>query len=248
MRKRTSVTKKKPTAAVAVRPMKLWQDNSPDREIRIEIIPLIDVIFCILTFFILAAVGLSRQQAITLDLPKASTGKPQMREMLVVSLDDSNRYYVEQQLVSKHQLEQAIANYHKLNPSGVMVLHASRNASYNEVIEVLNALRKVGGDRVALATLPGESKKTVKFNPYPYSNPNYIPYSKQWFKNRNYVTPSQPNLREYNYNLNNPSINIPTAPSKTLDNTFTTPIDTPVNNLSNPETKTKTIGENKSKD
>ena len=48
----------------------------PPEDVRLELIPLIDVIFCILTFFILAAVGLTRQQAIDLDLPSAETGQP----------------------------------------------------------------------------------------------------------------------------------------------------------------------------
>ena len=67
------------------RPLKFHQAPSNiEQEVRIEIVPLIDVIFCILTFFILGAVGLSRQQAIGLDLPKAQTGTPQMREMLAI--------------------------------------------------------------------------------------------------------------------------------------------------------------------
>jgi biopolymer transport protein ExbD len=137
------------------RPLRLSHDISHTPEVRIEILPLIDVIFCILTFFILGAVGLSRQQAISLNLPKATTGTPQMREMLVVSLDDFGQVYVEKQAVTRNQLLEAIKNYHQFNPQGLMVLNASRNATYNEVIEVLDLLRQVGGERVALATLPG---------------------------------------------------------------------------------------------
>ena len=147
-----AATNRKSRTPLPVRPLKLWLDDSSQEEVRIEIIPLIDVIFCILTFFILAAVGFSRQQAISLDLPKASTGAPQMREMLIVSLDDLGQVYVEQQAVTKNQLYQAIRNYHQLNPGGLMVLNAARNTSYNEVVEVLDMLREVGGDRVALAT------------------------------------------------------------------------------------------------
>jgi biopolymer transport protein ExbD len=140
------------------RPLSLWQDSQHDQgEVRIEIIPLIDVIFCILTFFILGAVGLSRQQAISLDLPKASTGIPQMREMFVVSLDDLGQLYVEKQPVNETQMMSALQNYHQYNPSGLIVLHASRNASYNDVVQLLDILRSVGGDKVALATLPGEN-------------------------------------------------------------------------------------------
>lgn len=191
----------------APRPLKLWQDEqSHQGEVRIEIIPLIDVIFCILTFFILGAVGLSRQQAIGLDLPKASTGTPQMREMLVVSLDDFGQVYVEQQLVTRNQLYEAIKNYHQFNPNGLMVLNASRTASYNEVIQVLDTLRQVGGDRVALATLPGESKASEGLTPY--TNPN-TPSLNNWQQ----PLPSTPNPSS---NPSSPSLpNLPPA----LENT-----------------------------
>jgi biopolymer transport protein ExbD len=160
-----------PNGLLPVRPIKLWQDDSKNQEVRIDIVPLIDVIFCILTFFILAAVGLSRQQAISLDLPKANTGKPQMREMLVISLDDVGQVYVEQELVSKNRLYETLTDYHKQNPSGLTVLYASRSANYNEVVQVLDMLRQVGGDRVALATLPGESPKLTNSVNLPQSSP-----------------------------------------------------------------------------
>ena len=186
----TQSTEQKPKSKknqlnVHSRPLKLWQDTSHHQEVRIEILPMIDVIFCILTFFILGAVGLSRQQAMSLDLPKASTGTPQMREMLVVSLDDFGQVYVEKQLVTRNQLFDAIKNYHQLNPNGLMVLHASGSASYNEVIQVLDMLKQVGGDRVALATLPGESDslnswRNPSLTPLPSVNqlPENVPSSR----------------------------------------------------------------------
>ncbi|MGK7878368.1 MAG: ExbD/TolR family protein [Xenococcaceae cyanobacterium] len=219
-RKKTS---RSAAAGMAERPMKLWQDDSNSQEVRIEIIPLIDVIFCILTFFILAAVGFSRQQAISLDLPKASTGKPQMREMLVVSLDDFAQVYVEQQVVTRNQLYQAIKNYHQFNPNGLMVLHASRNASYNEVIEVLDMLREVGGERVALATLSGESQQPANLNPYSDGSSNNLsPYGTQLPGGS--FNPVQPNFPlnpsqrsgSSQFNPLNPlSPGVPTAPSTT---------------------------------
>lgn len=130
----------------------------PTEEARIEIIPLIDVIFCILTFFLLAGLQLTRQQAIRVDLPEASSGVPQMREMLILTLDDFGQLYVEQQKIdSREQLAQSLRNYQSTNPNGLMVLYASRTASYNDVVQVLDFLRTIGGDRVALATLPGAS-------------------------------------------------------------------------------------------
>lgn len=133
--------------------------DSPAEEARIEIVPLIDVIFCILTFFILAALQLTRQQAITVDLPKASTGQPQIRQMLIVGLDPFGQTYIDQRRVNPNQLSQELVSYRSNNPEGLMVLYASKEAKYNDVVQVLDQMREVGGDRVALATLPGSESQ-----------------------------------------------------------------------------------------
>ncbi|MFB2876216.1 biopolymer transporter ExbD [Floridanema aerugineum] len=134
--------------------MKINLDNSSD-EARIEILPLIDVIFCILTFFLLAVMGLTRQQAITVDLPQASNATtPQIASRLLVSINPYNQIYVENQLVTPEQLEQKLQEFNQRNPDGIMVLYASKTAFYNDVVQVLDKMQAVGGDRVALATLP----------------------------------------------------------------------------------------------
>ncbi|MDJ0554913.1 MAG: biopolymer transporter ExbD [Microcoleaceae cyanobacterium MO_207.B10] len=137
--------------------MKINQDSATE-EVRIELIPLIDVIFCILTFFLLAALQLTRQQAINVDLPKASTGKPTSQDMLLVSINDKGTTFIEQEPVNSVELEKFVRRYHKVNPRGVVVLYAPKEARYNDVVQVLDLLREIGGDRVALATLPGPPK------------------------------------------------------------------------------------------
>ncbi|MGJ3249917.1 MAG: ExbD/TolR family protein [Elainellaceae cyanobacterium] len=139
--------------------------DAPSEEVRIEIIPLIDVIFCILTFFILAAVGLTRQMGINVDLPTATTGTTQMREMLVVSVDPVGQIYVEQEPIARNQLTQLLLDYRLNSPDGLVVLYASRSARYADVVEVLDLLRSVGGDRVALATLPESSNENQLESP-----------------------------------------------------------------------------------
>lgn len=134
--------------------MKFNYDNA-EPDVRIEIVPLIDVIFCILTFFILAAVTLTRQAAINVDLPRAKTGATQLRELLIVSVDPIGQTYIEKQPVTREQLYQSMLTFRQTSPDGLVVLYASRASSYNDVVQVLDLLRSVGGSRVALATLPG---------------------------------------------------------------------------------------------
>ncbi|WP_036479054.1 biopolymer transporter ExbD [Myxosarcina sp. GI1] len=156
-----------------VRPFRLWQDDARESDARIEILPLIDVIFCILTFFLLAAVNFSRQQAISLNLPQARTGTPQMQDILIVTIDDVGQLYVEQDLVSRSDLNWEIKKYNQTNPNGLMVLYASKNSTYREVVEVLDILREVGGDRVALATLPMGSQPPASSTPS--TLPSFVP-------------------------------------------------------------------------
>ncbi|MCT7989227.1 ExbD/TolR family protein [Laspinema olomoucense] len=134
--------------------MKINYDSQTE-EARIELIPLIDVIFCILTFFLLAALQLTRQQAVNVDLPQAETGTVQMQELkLFVSVDQLGQTYVDKQPVTREQLYQLLLTYKRARPEGLIVLSASKMASYNDVMQVLDLLRSVGGDRVALATIP----------------------------------------------------------------------------------------------
>ncbi|NEQ96884.1 MAG: biopolymer transporter ExbD [Cyanothece sp. SIO2G6] len=150
--------------------------DTPSDGARIEILPLIDVIFCILTFFILGAVSLTRQSAIGVDLPSATTGAPQMRETLLVSLDPIGQLYFEQNPVSRTQLTELLVQERLANPRKLVVLYASRSARYDDVVDVLDLLRQeVGTDRVALATLPEPSELLDPDNTvptFPGSGPN----------------------------------------------------------------------------
>ncbi|MBD2576259.1 biopolymer transporter ExbD [Oscillatoria sp. FACHB-1406] len=160
--------RKKPSRAalsLAMRPFNLRLDNSTEQDMRVEIIPLIDVIFCILVFFLLAAVDVSRQRAIGLDLPKASTGEAQRPEQVLVSLDYAGQIYIEQQPVADDRLYQAVESYFQRRPDTIMLLYASKDVRYDRVMQVLDVLRQVGGRRVALATLPQNAQQSTLANP-----------------------------------------------------------------------------------
>jgi len=131
--------------------------NNPQSDVQIEILPMIDVIFCILTFFILAAVGLSRQQVIDLTLPSVNNSVPvsgDSRDRLYVSVDSVGQVYIDANAVPLSLLQDVLVQHQQIAPNGTIVLYAATDARYEDVIQVLDLLRSVGGDRVALATLP----------------------------------------------------------------------------------------------
>jgi biopolymer transport protein ExbD len=161
--------------------MKVDLLDTPSQDVRLELIPLIDVIFCILTFFILAAVGLTRQQAISLDLPSAQTGQAlpgqvvQGADRLYVSVDGLGQAYLDQQPVTLDLLYDVLLQFNQVNPNGLMVLYASRDARYEDVVAVLDLLRSVGGNRVALATLPTDANLAPGDQTTPQGFPEVLP-------------------------------------------------------------------------
>jgi biopolymer transport protein ExbD len=135
--------------------MKINLDTVAD-DAQIQIVPMIDVIFCILTFFILAALQVTRQQGINLNVgtPQAKTGVSQMQQTLIVSIDQFGQTFIDGNPIDRSQLYTLLKQYHEKNPNGLLVLNASKEAVYDQVIQVLDVLRAVGGDKVALATIP----------------------------------------------------------------------------------------------
>jgi biopolymer transport protein ExbD len=155
--------------------------QTPNEDVQVQLIPLIDVIFCILTFFILAALQFSKKEAIkaiNLDLPKASTATSSPAipgdiksdpQRLIIHIDPINQLYVieaqGQRLITREQLPGILASYLKQNPGGTLLLNAARSAQYNDVIETLNVLRQVGGDRVSLGVIQNTSLTEPPINP-----------------------------------------------------------------------------------
>ncbi|MGL5080513.1 MAG: biopolymer transporter ExbD [Microcoleaceae cyanobacterium] len=145
--------------------MKIHLDSSTNSdEARIELLPLIDVVFCILTFFILAALQLTRQQAINVDLPKATTGETQMQKMLIVGIDQAGQTYVNQQQITENQLERELKKFLRWNANGLVVVYAPKDSKYNDVVQVLDQIRSVT-NRVALATLPSSAETPATQGP-----------------------------------------------------------------------------------
>ena len=140
------------------------------------------MIFCILTFFILASLQLTRQQAVNVALPKtgtpgaatAETGQTPGRP--VVYIDASGLTSLDGRPIDRARLRQTLQEYYQKNPTGVLLLYADKNAFYENVLQVFATMQEVGGDRAALATDPGPSSGAAPIpNVNPTSNPTLTP-------------------------------------------------------------------------
>jgi len=162
--------------------------DSPAEEVRIEVLPLIDVIFCILTFFILGGVGLSRQQAINLDLPRANVGTTlnDSKGKAEVRMDPSGQLYFDELAVTPEELFERARRYRVQYPDQPIVLNASRRVEYDYVISVLKLLKDAAGQHVSLGVSPGSSNQLLEGspqNPPAFGQPDSLPLPNDRFNN-----------------------------------------------------------------
>ncbi len=124
----------------------------------VNLIPMMDVLMTVLTFFIIISMGLTGQQLLNVRLPESVPGdgaveEPQVTQMdaLVVGLDRDGNLLLDNETVAFNQLSQRVRTYFAQNPRGKLVLKADRTLAYSEVSGLLTDLRAIGGNRVSLA-------------------------------------------------------------------------------------------------
>lgn len=119
----------------------------------LNLVPMMDVILTILTFFIIISMTLTSQQVVNVTLPSANAGveATDSPAPLVVGLNQQRQIVLDGQPATEAQLAQRMQTYLTQNRDGAIVLKADKGLSYQEVVQLLGRMRDVGGDRVSLA-------------------------------------------------------------------------------------------------
>jgi biopolymer transport protein ExbD len=120
----------------------------------LNLVPMMDVIMTILTFFIIVSMTLTnRQNAVNLKLPSVGSGISQQKtpDPLVISLNPQGQLFLGKEPITEEQLVQPVQVYLQQNPQGAVILNADHKLPYEQVIKVIGKLRDIGGDRVSLA-------------------------------------------------------------------------------------------------
>ena len=120
----------------------------------INLVPMMDVLMTILTFFIIISMTMTaQQQSVNIDLPSTNAGANTVKtpDPLVVGLTNQGVLAIANNPVTDAQLSQQMQAYLQTNPNGAVVLQADKKLPYEQVVQVLGKMRDVGGDRVSLA-------------------------------------------------------------------------------------------------
>jgi len=130
----------------------MYNLEESDEEFELNIIPMIDVIFAILTFFIISSLFLSRSESLPVNLPKSESAEVQERQRITITVEPSGSISVNREGVSLRGLEARIRSLMKDTKESVIVINADKDVPHGRVISVMDEVRGIEGAALGIAT------------------------------------------------------------------------------------------------
>jgi biopolymer transport protein ExbD len=127
--------------------------DEPELPLQINIVPMIDVIFAILTFFIMSTLFLTRSEGLPVNLPKASTARQQqVPTKITITVDDKEQISLNRKPIAVDDVTEQIRALVGSNPDVLVIINADEKVDYGRVVAVMDRVRKVEGAKLAIAT------------------------------------------------------------------------------------------------
>jgi biopolymer transport protein ExbD len=132
-------------------PVQLQSRTSDDEgdEARIEVVPLIDIMFFLLAAFMLVSLSMTQLHRVPIALPEASTGVPESKSPpFQIAIDKNGVTTWDQKVVTLSEITDRLKAESGAKEAGVLIA-ADEEARHKQVLGVLNAVRAAGLDKVS---------------------------------------------------------------------------------------------------
>jgi biopolymer transport protein ExbD len=128
--------------------------NESDRPIEIAttIVPLMDVVFAILTFFIMSTLYLTKSEGLIVNLPKASQSQQQQQTRVNITVLPNGLLALNKQIIKLDQLEANVRSLMIATQQTVVIINADKAVEHGNIVDVLDQVKKIEGVKVAIAT------------------------------------------------------------------------------------------------
>lgn len=126
--------------------------QEPDAPLDINIVPMMDVVFSILTFFIVSTLFLTRSEGLPVNLPQAATSRQQQQTRIAVTINPDGQIALNKQPVQLAQLETGVRSLIQANQQPIVVINADQEVEHRFVVAAMDQIRKISGVKMAIAT------------------------------------------------------------------------------------------------
>ncbi len=129
------------------------------RKARIEIIPLIDIVFFLLATFVMVSLSMVRNQGLPVNLPKAAASAPSegRQEAIVVGVTKSGDFFMNKDVLSFEALSAKLSKLKSTEPDLKVLVQGDEQASFGDAIKVLDEARRLGITKVTIQTRSKQS-------------------------------------------------------------------------------------------
>ena len=124
------------------------------RRARIEIIPMIDVVFFLLVFFMMASLSMTVYRGMPVNLPRAASGSAPPAESAAITVTRDGQAWLDRQPVTRATLGERLRGLVGANPAVAVVITADEAVAHGRVVDVLDEVRLAGVTRLAIAIRP----------------------------------------------------------------------------------------------
>jgi biopolymer transport protein ExbD len=132
---------------------------------RIEIIPMIDVIFFLLVFFMIATLSMTINRGLPVQLPHADSSETDVRERVNITVTQDGEIFVNQALVSLQNLGARVTTAVAADPELTVLLNADGEVPHRTVVALMDELRLAGVAHLAIAVIPEERARREQRSP-----------------------------------------------------------------------------------
>ena len=126
------------------------EDNNSENQI--NIIPMIDIIFAILSFFIISSLFLTRIDSIKVNLPKSSTSVREKNKPQIITIDNNEKIYFNSNEISLENISALIRTTIGNLEEPIVILRADTSVKHGLIVSLLDELRKIENLKIGIST------------------------------------------------------------------------------------------------
>ena len=129
----------------------MFTNLRPKKKPVFMIIPMIDIIFFLLVFFMMNSLQTVAQKALSVQLPQASHASQPVQMPIIITVDKEGHITLDNKPVSIDEAADAMKKHMSENANAAVILQADRSTAHGQVVAVMDMLKQAGVKRLAIA-------------------------------------------------------------------------------------------------
>lgn len=129
----------------------MFSNARPKKTPVFMIIPMIDIIFFLLVFFMMNSLQTVAQKALSVQLPQAAHASQPVQMPIIITVDKEGHITLDNKPVSITEASDMMKQHMSENANAAVILQADRTTAHGQVVAVMDMLKSAGVKRLAIA-------------------------------------------------------------------------------------------------